>query len=74
MISLVAAAKRNNDGTFDAEVSLTFYAADASILFTTGQRTVLRGLESREAATASAKAWLQTTFFPAFAVLPEAKA
>lgn len=72
-VRLIAYAKPNSNGTYDAETALTFYGHDGGIMFTSEQRVVKSGLESREAATAAAKAWLHENVLPVFSKLPKAK-
>lgn len=72
-VSILAAAKKNDDGTFDAETSLTFYNSSGAMMFTSHQRTVKSGFKSREAATDAAKTWLHENVLPVFDKLPKAK-
>lgn len=71
--SLLCAAKRNSNGTFDAEVALSFHNSDGKILKSTKQRTVRKQCVSREAAEQQARDWIENNLFHAFDDLPLAK-
>lgn len=72
-IQLIVAAKRNSDTSFDAEVALGFMDSDCKVLKGTQQRTVQRGLRTRDEALLVATNWIEANLFPVFNNLPKAK-
>ena len=75
IISMLAAAKRNRDGTFDAEVAISLYDSGSSDKPTssTRQRTVGKGFSTRAAAEIRAEDWIRDNLYPVVMALPEAK-
>lgn len=73
MFNIITAAKRNPNGTFDAEVAITLYGRDTTIIASTEQRTVSKGHKSRDEATAAAIRWVRVNMFPVVQKLPKAK-
>lgn len=74
MYNLIATAKRNADGTFDAEVSLTEYGDTTNkIISTTQQRTVSKNHATKERAVLASRTWIETRIYPVFRSLFVAK-
>lgn len=78
MASLSLVAKNNGDGTYDAEIALTILGTDSDmvhseVIKTTQQRTVCKGLASRELAIGAASFWVRQNLFPVVEKLAIAK-
>lgn len=71
--SFIATAKRNDDGTFDAEVALTDYGEGLKVVSSTRQRVVSRGHATKAIAEAEAALWVRNNLYPIMQRLPEAK-
>lgn len=71
--SLGVAAKRNDNGTFDAEVYISLYGSDMLPTASTQNRLVQAGLPSRETAEHIGTKWIEDNLFPVVKKLPKAK-
>ena len=78
-VSLTCALKRNRVGktleitSYDAEVFLTVYNAEGTVLLSSGQRLIKADCPTKEEAEQAQFNFIKTVLIPALSKLPKAK-